>query len=122
MTTKTPTNKTITIDATGKRLGRVASEAAIIILGKNSPTFAKNAVADVKVHITNCSKAYMSEKKKLDKEYVTFTGFRGGISGEKLGALIARKGAGEAFTRAVYRMIPRNSLRKKRILNLTVSE
>ena len=111
-----------TIDATGKKMGRVASEAAKLLIGKNLVTFARNTVADVKVNIVNASKADIDEKKKDDKVYVTFTGFRGGINHEKLSALIARKGYSEAFTRAVYRMIPSNNLRKKIILNLTVSE
>ena len=42
-----------TIDATGKKLGRVASEAAVYLLGKHAPTFAKNKVADVHVEIIN---------------------------------------------------------------------
>lgn len=130
MTTSTPTIKAtlkpattaVTIDASGKRLGRVASEAASILLGKTAPTFAKNKVADVKVSIINCSKAYMDVKKKQSKEYVTFTGFRGGINTETLSALIDRKGVTEPFKLAVYRMLPGNTLRKKRMMNLTLSE
>ncbi|MEY2664451.1 MAG: hypothetical protein RIT04_259 [Candidatus Parcubacteria bacterium] len=126
MKTTTATNNTsanvITIDASGKRLGRVASEAAMYLLGKKVPTFARNQVADIKVNIVNCSQAYIDTKKKADKEYVTFTGFRGGINTESLSALIARKGVSEPFRRAVYRMLPGNSLRKKRMMNLTISE
>lgn len=111
-----------TIDAQGKKIGRVATEAAALLLGKTSVSFAKNKVADVKVHITNASKAEITAKKKADKEYVTFTGFRGGLNTESLSDLIARKGYSEAFKRAVYGMIPTNKLKKKIILNLTVSE
>ena len=72
---KTTTNKTntVTIDAQGKRIGRVATEAAMYLLGKKTPTFAKNKVEDIKVNIINTSKAYVDTKKKLDKKYVTFT-------------------------------------------------
>ncbi|MBI5126664.1 MAG: uL13 family ribosomal protein [Candidatus Taylorbacteria bacterium] len=111
-----------TIDAQGKKIGRVATQAAALLLGKASVDFSKNKVADVKVHITNASKAEITAKKKSDKEYVTFTGFRGGLDTEKLSDLIARKGYSEAFTRAVHGMIPNNKLKKKIILNLTVSE
>lgn len=114
--------KNYTIDAQGKRIGRVASEAAGILMGKNSVTYIRNAAPDVKVAIVNCGKAYIPAKKKQDKEYVTFTGFRGGINTEKLADLIERKGVTEAFERAVYRMLPSNSLRKKMMLNLTISE
>jgi large subunit ribosomal protein L13 len=115
-------NPVVTIDAAGKRLGRVASEAAMYLLGKKAPTFARNKVAEVNVHIINCAQAYMDTKKKADKEYVTFTGFRGGINTESLAALIARKGVTEPFRRAVYRMLPGNSLRKKRMMNLTITD
>jgi large subunit ribosomal protein L13 len=110
------------LDAEGKKIGRIASEAAVILMGKNKATYVRNAAPDVKVSIVNTSKAAIDSKKKDDKEYVTFTGFRGGINTEKLGALIARKGTAEAFRRAVYRMLPSNSLRSKMMKNLTISE
>lgn len=111
-----------TIDAQGKRIGRVASEAATYLMGKNSVKFVRNAAPDVKVKIINCSKAYVSAKKKNDKEYVTFTGFRGGINTEKLSDLIERKGFSEPFRLAVYRMLPGNSLRKTMMKNLEITE
>lgn len=113
---------TYKIDAQGKKIGRVASEAATILMGKNKASYVRNAVPAVKVSIVNASKAAIDSKKKEDKEYVTFTGFRGGINTEKLGALIARKGTAEAFERAVYRMLPSNSLRSKMMKNLTITE
>ncbi len=114
--------KNYTIDAQGKKIGRVASEAASILMGKNSVKYARNIVPEVKVAIINTAQAYINSKKKLDKEYVTFTGFRGGINTEKLGDLIERKGSSEAFKRAVYRMLPSNSLRKAMMKNLTITE
>lgn len=114
--------KNYTIDAQGKKLGRVASEAANILMGKNSVKYARNITPDVKVAIVNCGKADIDTRKKNVKEYVTFTGFRGGINTEKLGDLMNRKGAVEAFKRAVYRMLPSNSLRKTMMKNLTITE
>lgn len=114
--------KNYTIDAQGKKIGRVASEAAGYLIGKNSIKFARNLAPEVKVSIVNCAKAYVNSKKKQDKKYVTFTGFRGGINTETLGDLIERKGISEAFERAVYRMLPSNSLRKTMMKNLTISE
>ena len=112
-----------TIDAQGKKIGRIATQAATILMGKHLPTFAKNKIDNaVKVTIVNTSKAAVDIKKKTDKKYVTFTGFRGGINTEDLGDLINRKGFSEAFKRAVYRMLPPNSLRNKRMKNLTITE
>ena len=52
MTTQT-TKKEYTIDATGKSLGRLSTEVAAILNGKDNASFAKNVVADVKVTVTN---------------------------------------------------------------------
>ena len=111
-----------TIDAQGKKMGRVASEAATLLMGKRTVTFVRNKVSGVQVKIINTAKASFDVKKLDGKEYVKFTGFRGGIYTEKLSELIARKGAKEAFERAVYRMLPSNSLRKKMMKNLTITE
>lgn len=111
-----------TIDAQGKKIGRVASEAAKLLMGKNLVTYTRNKVSGEQVTIINTNKAAIDIKKLTDKEYVTFTGFRGGLNTEKLADLIARKGTKEVFERAVYRMIPSNSLRKRIMQNLTITE
>jgi len=80
-----------TIDAQGKKIGRVASTAAALLMGKDTPSFAKNTVAETKVEIVNAGKAEVSANKKLKDVYVTYTGHRGGLNKESLGHLIARK-------------------------------
>ena len=110
------------IDAQGKKLGRICSEAASVLMGKNSVSFAKNKVAEAKVLISNVKLADITALKKIKDKYVTFTGFRGGLNTETLGALIARRGMGEVFRRAVYRMLPDNKLRDKRMKNLIIKE
>lgn len=112
----------ITIDAQGKRIGRVATEAASHLMGKRLPSYERHVTPKVMVKIINCSKAYIPAKKRGDKVYVTFTGFRGGLKSENMSELIARKGVGEVFERAVYRMLPSNSLRKTMMKNLTITE
>lgn len=109
-----------TIDAQNKKMGRVASEAASFLMGKRAVTFVRNKVSGVQVKIINTDKADFGVKKLKSKEYVTFTGFRGGLNTETLEHLIGRKGTKEAFERAVYRMLPSNSLRKKMMKNLTI--
>ena len=114
--------KPIIIDAKEKKLGRVASEAASYLMGKKSASYSRNSLSCVKVSIINCSKADINEKKKKDKIYVTFTGFRGGLFEESLAHLSDRKGYSEAFCIAVYRMLPSNSLRREMMKNLETSE
>ncbi len=116
----TTTSEIRTIDATGKKMGRVASEAASFLIGKRNVNFVRNKVCGIPVKIINTSKASFDVKKLKDKEYVTFTGFRGGLYTESLSHLIERKGAKEAFEKAVYRMLPSNSLRKQMMKNLTI--
>lgn len=111
-----------TIDAQGKKLGRVASEAASILMGKNTTTFARNTVADAKVLVINVERSDISARKKQSDSYVTYTGHRGGLNKETLGALIARKGVTEVFERAIYRMLPNNKLRNERMKNLTIKK
>jgi large subunit ribosomal protein L13 len=111
-----------TIDAQGKKIGRIATQAAAALLGKNSATFAKNAVAQGVVEIINASKIDVTAKKKAADIFVTYTGFRGGLNSEALGDLIKRRGMKEVFRRAVYRMLPNNRLRDQRMKNLVVTE
>jgi len=111
-----------TIDAQGKKLGRIASQAAAILMGKNSVSFSKNAVAESTVEITNAARTDMSALKKSRDTYVTYTGSRGGLNKESLAQLIARRGMGEVYERAVRRMLPDNKLRDKRMKNLIVKE
>ncbi len=110
-----------TIDATNKKLGRVAQEAATYLMGKNSVDFARNVVPQVKVVVSNAAKLDISEKKKDDKYYLTYSGYPGGQKKEFLGALMDRKGANEAIIRAVSRMLPKNKLRDRMLLNLEVT-
>ena len=110
------------IDAQNKKLGRVATEAAAILIGKDTPEFARNIVPDVKVEIINVSKADISSKKKNEKFYLTYSGYPGGQLKETLAKLIDRKGITEAFIRAVKGMLPDNKLKTKRLLNLEVKE
>jgi large subunit ribosomal protein L13 len=111
-----------TIDAQGKKMGRVASEAAKILIGKTSATFAKNVVADLEVEIINASRTDITAVKKSKDKYVTYTGHRGGLDSETLGELMTRRGIGEVYTRAVRNMLPQNKLRDLRLKNLTIKE
>lgn len=111
-----------TIDASGKKLGRVASEAAVFLIGKDKPDFARNKVSGVAVEIVNASKADINERKLSDKKYVRYSGYPGGIKSPTMKNVIEKKGYAEIFTLAVYGMIPSNKLRAKIMKNLTVTE
>ena len=114
--------KTHTIDASGKSLGRVASEAAKILLGKDTTTVKKNAIADVTVRITHASKLEISDKKMLQKTYHSHSGYPGSDRQRMLKDIVAIKGYSEALKRAVKGMLPGNTLRDKRMKHLVVEE
>lgn len=114
--------KNFTIDATGKSLGRVASQAASILIGKNSSEFEKNKAPNVKVLITNAGKAKVSDIKAVAEKYTYFSGHAGGLREETRKRLIERQGMKKVFWFAVYGMLPTNKLRAKMIKNLTVKE
>lgn len=110
-----------TIDAAGRPLGRVASEAASALLGKKSTLFVKNFVIPTQVTITNAGQLAISEKKMLQKEYDWYTGHVGGRRVTTLAELKAKKGIEEVLRKAVDGMIPRNKLRKERMKRLTIT-
>lgn len=111
-----------TIDASGGALGRVASEAASVLLGKKSAGYLQNEVMPVEVEIVNASKLVMTEKRIAGKEYTRYTGYPGGLRITSLANLIEKKGVGEALRKAVDGMIPRNKLRKERMKRLTITD
>ncbi|MEK9131568.1 MAG: 50S ribosomal protein L13 [Patescibacteria group bacterium] len=111
-----------TLDAKNKKLGRIASEAATILMGKNTTSFVKNAVPNVEVTIVNASKADITEKKREQKLYTRYSGYPGGIVKETMDSVIEKHGFAELFRKAVYRMIPHNKLTKTMMKHLTVTE
>jgi large subunit ribosomal protein L13 len=110
------------IDAKGKKIGRIASDAAAHLMGKHSALFAKNKVTEDQVEICNAKLADVGAKKLVSDKYVTYTGHRGGLKSESLAELISRRGAKEVFYRAILRMLPANKLRDLRMKNLIIKE
>ncbi len=111
-----------TIDAQGKMVGRIASEAAHILMGKNNPNFEKNMVSPNRVRILNAGKAVVSEKKQEETTYTHYSGYPGGFKENKMSDVIAKKGVRDIIERAVGGMIPNNKLKKEILKHLVVTE
>ena len=111
----------ITIDAAGKSLGRVASEAAVVLRGKDSPSFERNTAPKNKVTIENASKMLITEKKRQTKNYQHYTGHPGGQRDQSMAEVIAKKGYEEVLRKAVFGMIPSTRLRPGIMKNLTIT-
>jgi large subunit ribosomal protein L13 len=110
------------INAEGRSLGRVATEAAKALMGKMDPSYTPHVRSDVKVTITNASKIVTRERKLVTKMYRTYSGYPGGARDESLRSMNKRKGHAAALKIAISRMLPRNSLRTPRLKNLIISE
>jgi large subunit ribosomal protein L13 len=110
------------IDATKRSLGRVASEAAFLLMGKHETSFTRNRKPETKVSVVNASRMTIPPKKLTDKKYVRHSFYPGGQKELSLEKLIAKSGYSEVVRRAVYGMLPDNKLRKIMMSNLTVSE
>lgn len=112
----------LTIDAQGKKVGRVASEAAAFLRGKNDPSFEPNKLPNNQVEIVNASKADIDQKKKGEKVYTHYTGYPGGLRERKMSKVIDSLGYADVFRRAVYGMLPANRLRSRAMKQLTIKE
>lgn len=110
---------TITIDAAGKKLGRVASDAAAHLLGKKRTDFAKNTIAPVTVLITNASKLDIHPRKGSEL-YTRYSGYPGGLKQETLTKRIKRKGHASILEIAIRGMLPKNKLRSKIMKHVTI--
>lgn len=111
-----------TLDAENKRIGRIATEAAVFLMGKNKADFARNVIPNVTVEIKNTSKALIDDSKRKQKTYSRYSGYPGGLRQPTMEQVIAKKGYSELFKEAVKGMLPKNKLRTKMMNNLKISE
>ncbi len=111
-----------TIDAAGRSLGRVASEAAAIVIGKKDPAFSKHQPLQIFVSIVNAGKIKITEKKLVMKSYRTYSGYPGGLKTESLGDSVSRFGKTKALTHAVKGMLPKNKQQPIFLKRLSITE
>lgn len=111
-----------TIDATNEKLGRLAAKAAKLLIGKDKTDFVKNSIVGDKVKIVNASKLSVDEKKMKTKTRSRYSGYPGGLTKETLLRTTEKKGYSEIIRNAVSGMLPKNKLRTKFLLNLTITE
>jgi large subunit ribosomal protein L13 len=109
-----------TIDAKGRSLGRVATEAASLLMGKETPAFRRDKVSGNEITIVNAEELNLDPKKLQDKKYKTFSGYPGGLKHESMRRLKARKGVEELLRLAIYGMLPSNKLRPLMMKNIKI--
>lgn len=107
---ETITRTTHQIDATGKPLGRLATEIAVLLRGKHKVTFVPYLDEGDAVEVINADKFILTGKKVEQKVYRHHSGYPGGLKTQKIKEIMG-KDPGDIIRRAVYGMLPKNSLR-----------
>lgn len=107
------------VDATDQVLGRLSSKIAMVLRGKNKPSFTPHVDCGDHVIVINAEKIKVTGNKSENKEYIRHTGYPGGQRSETLAHLMKR--APElVIERAVSGMLPKNRLSRAIIKNLYV--
>lgn len=114
------TRRTHIIDATGKSLGRLATQIADLLRGKTKVGFVPYKDDGDFVVVENISKMAITGKKKKQKIYFHFTGFIGGMKEITMEKLIEKKGVQEVLKKAVSGMLPKNKLKPEILKRLTI--
>jgi len=107
------------IDADGAILGRLAAQVANVLRGKNKPTFTSHLDAGDFVVVINAEKIRVTGKKETDKEFMTYSGWKGGEKYATV-AQVRAKHPEQLITHAVKGMIPKNRLGRVLLTKLKV--
>lgn len=110
------------IDASGRTLGRVASEVAHFLMGKHSPAFERNVYSGVPVKVQNASKIKITVKKLEALYHTRYSGLPGGLKVLSGTYTKTTKGMKELVRLSVEQMLPGNKLRRSMMKNLTIEE
>lgn len=113
----TTTKEVIRIDATGKVLGRLATELCAILQGKTTVSYAPNKEPNNTVIVTNADKIKVTGHKMQDETYFRHTGYLGNDKHTPMN-VIFQKNPGQLIKFAVNGMLPKNRLRAKHLKRL----
>lgn len=109
----------VVVDATNQVLGRLSSEIAKILRGKNKPSFTPNADCGDNVIVINADKVRLTGDKWEDKEYIHYTGYPGGQRFATAKNVLVKKPT-FIIENAVKGMLPKNRLGRAVLKNLHV--
>lgn len=100
------------VDASGKVLGRLATEVATVLMGKHRPEYTPNVDTGDAVIVTNASKIVLTGRKGDQKTLRRWSGYPGGLKVETYGDLL-QSNPERVVTAAIVRMLPRGRLGRK---------
>ena len=107
------------IDASGKSLGRVATEAARLLRGKHKPTYTPNVDTGDHVIVLNCKDVVLTGKKLDQKIYRHHSSYIGGMQ-ETTARVMMENNPEKAMTLAIKGMLPKNTLGRQMLRKLRV--
>jgi len=107
------------IDASGQIAGRLSSQIALLLQGKNKASYQPHTDCGDLVEVSNVAEMKFSGKKLETNVYHRNTGYPGGIRTKKLGDMMATEPQ-EVLRKMVYNMLPKNKIRENMIKRLKV--
>lgn len=107
------------LDVEGKVLGRLATQAAGLLMGKNKPCFVRNVDCGDWVVVINAVKVKVTGRKEKQKIYFRHSGYPGGLKAIPLERM-RREHPERIFEHAVWGMLPKNKLRDKMMARLKI--
>lgn len=107
------------VDVDSKVLGRVATQIANVLRGKNKPTFTPSVDTGDFVIVVNAEKIALTGKKMSDKVYYSHSGYVGGLKEITAGKLIEKKPE-DLLKKAVKGMLPKNKLARHMLKKLKI--
>lgn len=111
-----------TLDAEGQTLGRLSTQVAALLLGKNTTTLEKNRVQNCRVEVKNASKIKVTGDKMNTSVHKRYSGYPSGLRLPSIKEVAEKKGFSELIRHAVEGMLPKNKLQNLRMKNLTINE
>jgi large subunit ribosomal protein L13 len=107
------------VNADGAVLGRLAAQVANILRGKNKPIYTPHLDAGDFVVVINAEKVVVTGKKETNKEFMTYSGWKGGEKYASV-AQVRKRHPEQLITHAVRGMVPKNRLGRVLMTKLKV--
>lgn len=116
---QTTKSKRFTVDAADRAPGRIATEVALLLRGKNDPAFAPHVASANRVRVINTNKMKFTGKKLERETVIHHSGHPGGLKAIPLKKLMAEDSR-KVLRKTVWNMLPKNKLRKELMKHLSV--
>jgi large subunit ribosomal protein L13 len=107
------------VDAEGQTLGRLATEIATVLRGKNKPQYTPHVDTGDFVVVVNAEKVVVTGRKAEQKVYRRHSGYPGGLKETSYEQLMERR-PNEILRRAVKGMMPKNRLARQQLRKLKI--